>query len=164
MKEQNKEKIYHNFYSHLTKTFNFFFLKWTTVHDLATCLSSGSAGHWPGHNRTSLSILWDKLHPMTRGQLCSRPGPGLLQKAGLWPQRQNGHLLHRMRRKPNSKRVCPMDCLKLHIYCSTAFEISTFLLQVLCGHRYQTSQLPKCQSVHWGASEEADSLTLPSPY
>lgn len=27
MKEQNKEKIYHNFYSHLTKTLNFFFLK-----------------------------------------------------------------------------------------------------------------------------------------
>lgn len=129
-----------------------------------TCLSSGSAGHWPEHNRTSLSILWDKLDPMTRGQLCSRPGPGLLQKAGLWPQRQNGHLLHWMRRRPNSKRVCPMDCLKLHIYCSTVFEISTFLLQVLCGHRYQTSQLPKCQSVHWGTSEEADSLTLPSPY
>lgn len=52
MKEQNKNKIYHNFYSHLTKTLNFFFLKWTTVHDLATCFSSGSAGHWPGHNRT----------------------------------------------------------------------------------------------------------------
>lgn len=29
----------------LNKDLEFFFLKWTTVHDLATCLSSGSAGH-----------------------------------------------------------------------------------------------------------------------
>lgn len=56
------------------------------------------------------------------------------------------------------------QCLKLHVHCSTVFEISTFSLWVLCGHRYQTSQLPKCQSIHWGTSEEADSLTLPSPY
>lgn len=121
MKEQNKEKIYHNFYSHLTKTLNFFFLKWTTVHDLATCFSSGRTGHWPGHNRTSLSIPWDKLDPMTRGQLCSRPGPRLLQKAGLWPQRQNGHLLHRMRRRPNGMRVCPTDnvwnCMFIVVQC-----------------------------------------------